>query len=59
MEFAKSVRKVKRDETMRRVRECDRLIVDTVQGRADAVADQIEKIYREETAPLFYNSEQA
>lgn len=59
MEFAKSVRKVKRDETMRRVRESDRLIVDTVQGREDAVADQIEKIHREETTPLFYNSEQA
>lgn len=59
LEFAKSVRKVKRDETIRRVRESDRLIVDTVQENAEAVAAQIEKIHAEETAPLFYNNEQA
>ncbi len=54
MEFAKSVRKVNRDETVRRVRESDRLIMDTVQENAEAVAAQIEKIHAEETAPLFY-----
>lgn len=59
LEFAKSVRKVKRDETIRRVRESDQLIVDTVQENAEAVAAQIEKIHAEETAPLFYNNEQA
>lgn len=59
LEFAKTVRKVKRDETIRRVRESDRLIADTIQGNAEAVAEQIEKIHAEETAPLFYNSEQA
>lgn len=59
LEFAKSVRKVKHDETIRRVRESDQLIIDTVQGNADAVAAQIEKIHAEETAPLFYNNEQA
>ena len=59
LEFAKSVRKIKHDETIRRVRESDQLIIDTVQGNADAVAAQIEKIHAEETAPLFYNNEQA
>lgn len=59
MEFAKSVRKVNRDETVRRVRESDRLIMDTVQENAEAVAAQIEKIHAEETAPLFYNNEQS
>ena len=49
-EFARSIREVKRDETIQRVRESDRLIYDTVHGNADAVADQIEKIHAEETA---------
>lgn len=59
LEFAKSVRRVKRDETVRRVRESDQLIADTVHQNAEAVAAQIEKIHAEETAPLFYNNEQA
>lgn len=58
-DFAKTIRIVKRDETIRRVRESDRLIYDTVHMNADAVADQIEKIHAEETAVLFYNDEQA
>ena len=59
LEFARTIREVKRDETIRRVRESDQLIVDTVQKDAAAVAAQIEKIHGEETAPLFYNNEQA
>ena len=58
-EFARTIREVKRDETIRRVRESDQLIYDTVHGNADAVAAQIEKIHAEETAVLFYNDEQA
>ena len=58
MEFAKTVRKVNRSDTIRRVRESDQLISDTVHGKADAVAAQIEKIHAEET-PLHYNNEQA
>lgn len=58
-EFAKSIREVKRDETIRRVRESDQLIYDTVHGNAQAVAAQIEKIHAEESAVLFYNDEQA
>lgn len=58
-EFAKTIRNVKRDETIQRVRESDQLIYDTVHQNADAVADQIEKIHTEETAVLFYNDKQA
>lgn len=58
-EFAKTIREVKRDENIQRVRESDRLIYDTVHLNADAVAAQIEKIHAEETAVLFYNDEQA
>lgn len=58
-EFARTIRDVKRDETIRRVRESDQLIYDTVHQNADAVAAQIEKIHAEETAILFYSNEQS
>ena len=58
-EFAKSIREVKRDETIRRVKESEQLLYDTVHGNALAVAAQIEKLHAEETAALFYNNEQA
>lgn len=58
LEFARAVRQVKRDDTIRRVRESERLIEDTVHGREEAVARQLEKIHEEES-PLYYNNEQA
>lgn len=58
-EFAKTIRGVKRDETIQRVRESNQLIYDTVHQNTEAVAAQIEKIHTEETALLFYNNEQA
>lgn len=45
MEFSKAVRQAKRDDTLRRVRESEQLIEDTVHGREDAVAKQIEKTF--------------
>lgn len=59
LEFAKAVREVRHDETIRRVCESDQLIRDTIHGNAEAVAAQIQKIHAEETAILFYNDEQA
>ncbi|MCI9383255.1 MAG: AAA family ATPase [Lachnospiraceae bacterium] len=59
MEFARAIRGVKRDETIRRVRESDQLFYDTIHKNEEAVAAQIEKIHAEETAILFYNNEQA
>lgn len=58
MEFAKAVRGVKRDETIRRLRESDQLIRDVIHMDEEAVAAQIEKLHEEE-AVLFYNSEQS
>lgn len=58
LEFAKTVRQVKRNDTIRRVRESDQLIEDTIHGREEAVARQIEKIHEEESV-LHYNNEQA
>lgn len=59
LEFSRSVREVKNTETLRRVKESDHLILDTVSEHADAVAEAIEKVHREETSPIFYNNEQA
>ncbi len=59
IEFSDNIREVKRDETIKRVAESHKLIMDTVQGNADAVATQIERIHEDETAKLFYNNEQA
>ncbi len=58
LEFAKAIRQVKRNDTIRRVRESDQLIIDTIHRKEGAVAAQIEKIHEEE-APLYYNNEQA
>lgn len=58
LEFARAIRQVKRDDTIRRVRESEQLIEDTVHGNEEAVARQIEKIHEEES-PLYYNNEQA
>ena len=57
-EFARAIRQVKRDDTIRRVRESEQLIADTVQGNEEAVARQIEKVHEEES-PLYYNNEHA
>lgn len=59
LEFARSIREVKRDDTIRRVHESEQLIYDTVHKNAEAVASQIQKIHAEETAILYYNDEQA
>lgn len=58
LEFSRAIRQIKRDDTIRRVRESEQLIADTVHGDEDAVARQIEKIHEEEST-LYYNNEQA
>ncbi|MBQ9155416.1 MAG: AAA family ATPase [Eubacterium sp.] len=56
-EFARSVREVKHEATLKRLAESDQLFADTIQGNEMAVANQIEKIHDEECAPLHYNKE--
>lgn len=58
LEFARAIRQVKRDDTIRRVRESEKLLEDTIHGNEEAVARQIERIHEEES-PLYYNDEQA
>ena len=57
LEFQKAIRSVKHEETAKRLAESDKLFFDTIHGNEEAVASQIEKIHREETAPLHYNKE--
>ena len=59
LEFQKSIREVSHKETLRRLEESDRLFLDTIEGHEEAVAKQIEKVHREETAPLHYNKEES
>ena len=56
-EFSKAVKLVDHKATLDRLRESEQLFLDTINGNADAVAAQIEKIHREETAPIHYNKE--
>ena len=56
-EFQKAVREVDHEATMKRLHESDQLFQDTLEMREEAVAAQIEKIHREESAPLHYNKE--
>lgn len=57
LEFQKSIREVNHRETIKRLEESDRLFLDTLEENEEAVAAQIEKVHREETAPLHYNKE--
>ena len=56
-EFHKAIRKVDHEETKKRLAASDRLFFDTIHGNEEAVAEEIERIHREETAPLHYNKE--
>jgi hypothetical protein len=57
LEFQKAIREVHHEETAKRLSESDQLFLDTLEMKAEAVAAQIEKIHREETAPLLYSKE--
>lgn len=59
LEFARTIREDRRPDTMRRVRESEQLILDTIHGDAEAVAAQIEKVRLEATNPLNANNENA
>ena len=56
-EFQKTIHEVKHEATLRRLEESEKLFMDTIQRYEEAVAEQIEKVHAEETAPLHYNKE--
>ena len=57
LEFTRALRKANNSETLERVRESDRLILDTIHGKAEAVAAQVGRVHREVSNPLNRNSE--
>ncbi|MBQ7581906.1 MAG: AAA family ATPase, partial [Lachnospiraceae bacterium] len=57
LQFQKTIRSVRHSETLKRVEESEKLFLDTIHEKADAVAAQIEKVHAEETSPLHYNKE--
>lgn len=57
--FSKAIRDIKRDDTIRRIRESEQLLSDTIHGNAASVASQIQKIHMEESSILYYNNEQS
>ena len=59
LEYARAVHKVKNSDTIRRVEESDRLIQDTANENADAVAAQLQKVHTEEFVPRLYNREES
>ncbi len=57
LEFSRALRKANNAETLARVRESDRLIMDTIHGNAEAVAAQVGRVHQEVSNPLNRNSE--
>ena len=57
LEFVRTIREDKSPDTMKRVRESDKLIMDTIHMDAEAVGAQIGKVHIEATNPLNANNE--
>ncbi len=57
LEFSRTIRADRRPDTIKRVQDSDRLIMDTIHMNAEAVAAQIEKVHIEATNPLNANNE--
>ncbi len=58
-EFSGMIHRVTHKETMIRLKESEQLLDDIIAGREDAVAANIQKVHMKESAPLWYNDEQA
>lgn len=58
-EFAGMIHKVSHKETMARLKESEQFLADIIAGNADAVAANVQKVHMKESAPLWYNNEQA
>ena len=57
LEFTRALRKANNGETLARVRESDKLILDTIHADAEAVAAQVGRVHEEVSNPLNRNSE--
>lgn len=57
LEFQRTIKKSQNVETMKRVKESDQLIMDTIHGEEEKVALQIKSVHEESSNPLNHNSE--
>ena len=58
-EFAGMIHRVTHKETLIRLKESEQFLADIIAGNTDAVAANIQKVHMKESAPLWYNNEQA
>ncbi len=58
-EFQEAIRTVPLEESRKRLIESEKLFDNTIAMKKEAVAAAIEKVHREETAPIFYNREES
>ena len=59
LEYARSVHRVTHRYTIERVRRSVQLMKDTADMRAEAVADELQRVHTEEFSPRHYNNEQS
>ena len=58
-EFGELIHDVSHRETMVRIKESEQFLADIIAGNEEAVAANVQKVHMKETAPLWYNDEQA
>ncbi|MBQ1546842.1 MAG: AAA family ATPase [Lachnospiraceae bacterium] len=58
-EFGEMIHKVKHKETMTRLMESEKFLADIIAGNTDEAASNIQNVHMKESAPLWYNDEQA
>ncbi len=56
-EFQSAIHTIPLEESRKRLKESERLFENTINKNEEEVAGAIEKVHREETAPIFYNRE--
>ncbi len=59
IEFQRAIHEVSHEESLKRLKESEKLFEDTIHMNEEAVAMQIEKVHSEENAPLHYNKEES
>ena len=57
IEFERSIHEVTHEATLKRLKESEKLFIDTIKMNEESVATQIEKVHLEKTVALHYNRE--
>ena len=59
MEFGDTIHDITHQETILRLKESEQLLKDIIEGNEAAVAANIQNVHMKESAPIWYNNEQA